>query len=467
MRIETPATVLAGSPSLLPRLAYDDLIRWKQRRTRKPLLIDGARQVGKSWLIGRLFGPQQFRKVHWLDFRENPHVADLFAESLAPGTIIEKAGLELNDEVDLATDLLFLDEIGECQRALDSLKYFAERMPNAFVCASGSNVGLLRSFPVGKVEKLELFPLCFEEFVMATGRDALVKAYRSAGGADDRSSARPAARIAARRSGTIHRHLWNLLLDYYFVGGMPEAVATWFGPERSLVARAHEVTRVHRNLLDGYRRDFGKYAGKLDAQHLERVFDNVPMQLAACRDGSVQRYRFKGVVPHKARYRDLAGPIDWLEHARLVGKCYPIEGKPEVPLNAAAKANRFRLYLFDIGLLGHMLELTYADQRAQQTVYKGYIAENFVQNELAARTGHPTYGWYQARAEVEFLHRDREGHIVPVEVKSGNRTRSRSLRSYIDRYAPRRAVKLVGSAGGSSGEIETWPLYDARFLAEI
>lgn len=272
---------------------------------------------------------------------------------------------------------------------------------------------------------------------MATGRDALVKAYR-AGGADDRSSDGPAARFPGRRSATIHRHLWNLLLDDYFVGGMPEAVATWFAPEQSLVARAHEVTRVHRNLVDGYRRDIGKYAGKLDAQHLERVFDNIPMQLAACRDGSVQRYRFKGVVPHKARYRDLAGPIDWLEHARLVGKYYPIEGKPEIPLSAARKANRFRLYLFDVGLLGQMLGLTYADQRAQQTAYKGYIAENFVQNELAARVGHPTYGWYQARAEVEFLHRDREGHIVPVEVKSGNRTRSRSLRSYIDRYAPRR-----------------------------
>lgn len=436
---------------MLQRLALAKLAAWRRRPTRKPILIDGARQVGKSWLAGKLFGPLEFRKVHWLDFRAEPRLAALFAESLDPAVIVGNMEIELNEGIDLGRDLLFLDELGECQRAVDSLKYFAERLPNAFVCASGSNIGLLRSYPVGKVEELELFPLCFEEFLMASGEAPLVEAFRT-----------------RRRNAAIHQKLWRLLLDYYFVGGMPEAVAAWFEPGRSTLERTEAVTGVHRSLVNGYRRDFGKYADQRSAQHIDRVFDSIPVQLAANRDGSVARYQFKGVLPRRQRYRELAGPIDWLEKARLAWKCFPVEGRPEAPLQALAKANRFRLYSFDLGLLGHMLGMTYADQQAQSASYKGYIAENFVQTELCARVGHPTYGWMQARAEVEFLHRGMDGGFIPVEVKSGARMRARSLRSYIDRYAPGRAVKLIGGIGSrQGGPIETWPLYDAQFLREL
>ena len=436
---------------MLQRLALRELVEWKRQAVRKPLLIDGARQVGKSWLIGKLFGPKEFRKVHWLDFRAEPRLEGIFAESLDPAAVIGNIELELNERIDLANDLLFFDEVAECQRAVDSLKYFAERLPGAFVCASGSNLGLLDSFPVGKVEQLELFPLCFEEFAMAAQRQPLLETFRS-----------------RRRNASAHAALWPLLLDYYFVGGMPEAVAAWIEPEESALARTEKVAAVHRNLVGGYRRDFGKYAGRQHAQDIERVFDDVPVQLAVNRDGSVARYRFKGVLPRRQRYRELAGPIDWLQAARLVWKCYPLEGRPQAPLAAQAKANRFRLYFFDVGLLGHMLGMTRADHRGQSVSYKGYIAENFVQTELCARVGHPTYGWFAGRAEEEFLHRCRNGEVVPVEVKSGSRTQARSLRSYLDRYAPSRAIKLVGGAGSErGGPIETWPLYDAQFLGDL
>ncbi len=436
---------------MLNRLAYERLLAWKRQSVRKPLLLDGARQVGKSWLIGKQFGPREFRQVHWLDFRANPQLSALFAESLDPSRIIDNMEIELDQRIDIKRDLLFLDEVGECQQAVDALKYFAERLPDAFVCASGSNIGLLRSFPVGKVDELALFPLCFEEFLMATERAPLLEAYR-----------------ARRQSGAVHQQLWPRLLDYYFVGGMPEAVAAWFEPNQSVLERTAQVTHIHRNLINGYRRDFGKYAGVHDAQHIERVFENVPKQLAACQDGSVARYRFKGVLPQRQRYRELAGPIDWLEKARLLWKCFPVQGRPEPPLQARTKANRFRLYLFDVGLLGYMLGMTYADQRAQTAAYKGYIAENFVQTELGTHASQPTYGWFEARAEIEFLVRDREGEIIPVEVKSGSRTRARSLRAYIDRYAPARAIKLIGAPSDrSSGPIEAWPLYYAQFLASV
>jgi predicted AAA+ superfamily ATPase len=427
------------------------LSAWKRQSTRKPVLLDGARQVGKSWLIDQLFGPREFRKVHKLDFRAEPGLASLFSESLEPRTILSNIELHFNRTIEIEQDLIFFDEVGECQAAVDSLKYFAEQLPQAFVCASGSNIGLLDSFPVGKVQQLELFPLCFEEFIMATGQARLLQAFRE-----------------LQRSQTVHQMLWSQLLDFYFVGGMPEAVASWFEVEGSAHERAQNIVRIHRDQIAGYQRDFGKYAGKHHAQHIEAVFQNVPRQLAASQDGSVQRFKFKNVIEKKQRYRELQGPIDWLEKARLVWKCYPIDGKPEVPLLARARANIFKLYLFDVGLLGYMLGMTYADQRAQSLSYKGYIAENFVLTELRAHVGYPLYSWEQARAEVEFLHRCADGEVIPVEVKSGKRTQARSLRSYIDRYAPTRAIKLIGGLGGDpDGPLKIWPLYYAQYLRDL
>ena len=436
---------------MLPRLRINDLLRWKRLPRRKPLLLDGARQVGKTVLLQDLFGAKEFRRVHTLDFRKEPDLAELFEDGLDPQRVIGNVELRLNAAVDLRHDLIFFDEIGECQSAVDSLKYFAEALPQAFVCASGSNIGLLDSFPVGRVEQVELSPLCFEEFVMAAEQPRLLEALRE-----------------RRRSQLVHRKLWSLLLDYYFVGGMPEAVQNWFGASRGMHERVKQVEATHRNLVIGFERDFGKYAGRLHAQHIGAVFANIPRQLAHSQDSSVARFKFAGVIDRKRRYQDLRGPIDWLEAAKLIRKCYPINGKPNPPLIAQARQNMFKLYLFDIGLLGHILGLTYADQLAQKIQYKGFIAENFVQTEMSARGLYPSFGWEQGQSELEFIHRDRAGEIVPVEVKSGSRTRARSLRSYLQRYQPRRALKLYGGTQlQDSGEVEMWPLYHAQFLADL
>ena len=436
---------------MLQRLRINDLLRWKRLPRRKPLLLDGARQVGKTVLVREIFGADEFRQVHALDFRKEPDSAELFEDGLDPQRVIANIELRLNTAVDLQHDLVFFDEIGECQPALDSLQYFAEALPHAFVCASGSNIGLLDSFPVGRVDQVELSPLCFEEFVMAAEEPRLLEALRE-----------------RRSSQLAHRKLWSLLLDYYFVGGMPEAVRTWFGEYRGMHNRIQQVEHVHRNLVVGFERDFGKYAGRLHAQHIGAVFANVPRQLATSQDSSVSRFRFAGVIDRKRRYQDLRGPIDWLEAAKLVRKCYPINGKPNPPLIAQARQNMFKLYLFDVGLLGHMLGLTYADQRAQKVHYKGYIAENFVQTEMSARGLYPSFGWEQGQSELEFIHRDRTGEIVPVEVKSGSRTRARSLRSYLQRYKPQRALKLYGGTQHQESDaVEMWPLYHAQFLADL
>ena len=439
---------------MLQRLFTERLVAWKEKTARKPLLLDGARQVGKSWMIEKAFGRQHFDRVLKLDFLANPGLGELFASSLNPEDIIQNIELELGVDFSPATDLLFFDEIGECQRALNSLKFFAEQRPEIFLCASGSNIGLLDSFPVGKVEAYELFPLSFEEFVMAAGNEKLLAAFRNG------------SRIQAA-----HNKLWKLFLDYFFVGGMPEAVSTWYTSRDSLVGineRCERVSRVHFDLLTGYQRDFGKYAGKTNAQHIEQVFRNVPLQLSKNIDASVKRYRFSGVIDRKRSYMDLSGPIEWLEKTKLVSRCYPIDCEPKSPLSAYRKENFFKLFLFDIGLLGHMLNISYKEHLQQSFEYKGYLAENFVQNELRTMGYYPTYSWEFRQAEIEFLYKTSDGEIVPVEVKSGSRTRAKSLRAYIERYSPKRTLKLIGAAGGNQNEQNiTWPLYYAEKLKNL
>ena len=260
------------------------------------MLIDGARQTGKTHLIEQIFGARQFRKVHELDFNFAPGLASVFADGLAPRTIVDNIEVRFNEPVDLARDLIFFDEVGDCQSALDSLKCFAEQMPDAFVCATGSNIGLLTSFPVGKVSRLELFPLRFEEFVMASGQTRLLERFRT-----------------RAKSSTAHERLWSLFLDYTFVGGMPEAVAAWFDTRHGMAQRISQVEMIHSDLVRGFERDFGKYAGAAHAQHIDAVFHNIPRQLETTLDGSVKRFRFQGVVARKRGYQDLRGPIDWLE----------------------------------------------------------------------------------------------------------------------------------------------------------
>ena len=347
--------------------------------------------------------------------------------------------------------MIFFDEIGDCQRAVDSLRYFSEDFPFAYICATGSNIGLLRSFPVGSVHYLELYPLCFEEFLQAKGNSKLFEFF-----------------LERRNDRTVFEKLWQTLLEFYYVGGMPEAVSVWFDDQRKLMERVNDVAQIHRELIVGYRQDFGKYAVTLNALQIDAVFCSVPQQLAASRDNSVQRFKFKEVADNWQRYEQLQGPIDWLEKSKLVHKCHPILGNPIVPLPSKIRANVFKLYLFDVGLLGHMLNISYQSQTSQSYQYKGYFAENFVQMELVARSGRPTYSWQQARSEIEFIHQCRDDTLIPVEVKSGSRTRARSLRSYIERYNPSQAIILAGRQHSNANHsTHIWPLYDAQFICEL
>lgn len=433
----------------MKRSLLEALLGWKQQAERKPLLIDGARQTGKTFLLKELLG-REFANVLRVDFLEKPVLAEAFVDSLSPDDVISNIELLTGQIFNPNTDLLILDEIGECPRAVTSLKYFAEKAPTWFVAASGSNIGLLNSFPVGKVEQHILRPLSFREFLWASDELALIKAYES-----------------QANSAPAHTKLFDKLTDYYFTGGMPEAVAQWYNNKgKSIVERVNAVTKVHADLIAGYKRDFGKYSGKLDAQLIEAVFSNIPSQLSAVLDESVKRFKFKGVLEPKSRYAEFESPITWLHQCRLALKNYPIEGHPKTPLAAYQKDKIVKLFLFDVGLLNHMLNTTYREIKFQGYEYKGYIAENFVQQEFAVMGIEPSFSWNDSRAEIEFIISNQEGLIVPVEVKSGKRTRAKSLQSYISKCAPHKTIKLIGRQGAGPDEQTNivMPIYYTEYI---
>ncbi len=435
----------------MKRRLLDKLLVWKAKNKRKPLVIDGARQTGKTYLLQTLLG-REFDHVLRVDFLENPELSDAFAASLTPKDVLSNIELLTGQVFNSATDLLILDEIGECPRAVTALKYFAEKTPHLFVAASGSNMGLLGSFPVGQVEQYNLRPLTFREFLWASYQPMLVKAYEG-----------------QFNSPAAHTKLFEQLIDYYFTGGMPEAIATWFTmTDDSILERTEVVSAIHANLIEGYKRDFGKYAGRLDAQLIESVFTHIPSQLSSIRDTSVKRFKFKGVYHRKSRYADFESALSWLHRCRLTLQNHPIEGTPRSPLAAYKKDNKVKLFLFDVGLLNHMLRTSYKEIKLQGYEYKGYIAENFVQQELAAIGIEPSFSWADARAEIEFIISNDSGQVVPIEVKSGRRTRAKSLQSYITKCKPHKTIKLTGTQGSSVVEKEhiVMPLYYAEFVLE-
>lgn len=433
----------------MQRTLLKALIAWKNQTIRKPLLIDGARQTGKTFLLKELFG-QAFTNTLRLDFLENPEFKKAFDDSLSPDELLKKIELLTNQVFNPETDLLILDEIGECERAVTSLKYFAEKAPTYFVAASGSNIGLLNAFPVGKVEQYHLRPLTFQEFIYASKEPALINAY------DTQAS-----------SAAAHNKLMDKLTDYFFTGGMPEAVDAWYlHKDSSILKRVEKVSKIHADLVEGYRRDFGKYAGQVDATLIESVFNSIPAQLSLTTDESVKRFKFKNVHERKSRYIDLESAIHWLKCCRLALANYPIEGQPKSPLAAYKKENMVKLFLFDVGLLNHMLGIGYQESKRQRFEYKGYVAENFVQQELTAIGVEPSYSWQDARAEIEFILATDNGNVVPVEVKSGKRTRAKSLTSYVEKCMPTKTFKLTGTQGSSVLEQTNivMPLYFTQYL---
>ncbi|NQZ07312.1 MAG: ATP-binding protein [Algicola sp.] len=440
------------------RLAEQALLDWLHSSGRKPLLIDGARQVGKSYLVERLFGPAHFKRVLKLDFMEKPALRVIFDGDLTPDVLLREIQLVTGQRFDVEHDLLFFEEIGLCQKAIDSLKYFCQQRPDIALVATGSNVGLLGSFPVGKVNRVTIRPMTFKEFLWANDLSLLAEVL-------DEPSRRQVSPL-------IHDKLWQQFLDYLFVGGMPEAVAKWVSHDQNIdiLKAAKAVSRVHKTLLGDYKDDFAKYSQgqSYSALQITRVFDSITTNLMKERDGAAPKYKFRGILPGNRGYEDLIGPIHFLETIGVAHRVYIVEGNVRSPLRAMMDETRFKLLLHDVGLLNATLGLGYAEVINQAYDFKGYVCENFVACEFIAamhdKQDQALYSWVSKRAaELEFIIEGSDNQLIPIEVKSGRSTRSKSLSTYVKQYTPQKAYKLTGrlSDAPREGVVKELPLYMA------
>ena len=415
---------------IFQRFALKDLESWKSSKNRKPLIVRGARQVGKTTLI-REFARQSYERAHYFNFEKNNKIKNLFEIDLDPERILGELSFLTNQSINPERDLVIFDEIQACPKALTSLKYFCEDKPQLALIAAGSLLGLElspSSYPVGKVNYLDLWPMNFFEFAAATNDQ------RSTDLLTNFSS-------DASISTTAIDYLWDRLKWYYVVGGLPEAVRTYTLTSTNPREAADAVRAVQQELLRTYLADMAKHSGKQNSMHLERLFLNIPTQLTKEENGGAPKFRFRDAVPGLKGYERLSGPIDWLEKAGLILRLQ-IAQKAEHPLVAQTKENTFKLFIFDVGMLGCLSELSPVKiLSSDYGSYKGYFAENFVLQELKTQAIGPIYSWRENTAEIEFLAQLR-GDIIPIEVKSGFNTRAKSLNVYNRRYNPKLSIVL-------------------------
>lgn len=441
--------------TIMKRTIIKNLSAWKNSKDRKPLILRGARQVGKTYILQK-FGETEFTRCHYVNFESDEQLSALFENDLSPTRIINELQFYLDTSIDTARDLIIFDEIQRCPRALTALKYFCERMPEIALCTAGSLLGVSLagdSFPVGKVGFLDLYPLSFDEFLEGIGKLRLAELLRTH--VFQESLPQPA-----------HEQLWNLWKNYLITGGLPEAINIYREHFKNPYEAIKAVRRIHRDLLDTYMADIAKHSGKTNAQHIERLWRNVPVQLARTQEGSAPKFRFKDAVPGLRGYERLSSPLDWLENARLVLRT-SIVNRAETPLVGFARDNRFKQYFFDVGLLATVTNIDPAIiLKYDYGSYKGYMAENFVAQELRATGVRDLFCWEGRTSEVEFLLETPSG-VIPMEVKSGRVTQSKSLNVFEERYHPQQSIVLSARNVKTHGSRLYVPVYAAGRLGKL
>jgi len=427
------------------------LIRWKNKKNRKPLLLQGARQVGKTYVLQN-FAKSQFVNSHYFDLEElKTDLSSIFNDSpLDPKQLIDKLSFVSGKSINIKKDILILDEIQAIPRAITALKYFSQHMSDLAVAAAGSNLGVAHSdepFPVGKVEILHMHPMNFEEFLSGTAEEIALSFLKNFKGENI--------------DNIYHRRLFELLKTYFVTGGMPEVIGQYMEKKDEPLEAFRAVRQLQKQLLFHYESDFSKYAGSTNSRHIERVFRAIPLQLSNMQDKKSKKFKFKDVISKGYRsYEDLADSIDWLIKAGLALKVNT-NLHPSTPVMAGAKESSFKLFLLDVGLLGAMTNLNPERiMRYDYGSYKGYFAENFVLQELYSYKLNKIVTWSGKTSEIEFV-LEIDGNIIPVEVKSGFNTKAKSLQAFINKYNPVYSVKFTGNKFGCDKQkrIFNYPLY--------
>ena len=404
------------------RSAMEQLNKWKQKTNKKPLIIRGARQVGKTWLM-KEFGKTAYEKAVYINFDNNPQMKELFSLDMRIDRIIMGIELYVGHKISPHNTLLIFDEVQEVPKALSSLKYFNETAPEYQIVCAGSLLGIAlhqgTSFPVGKVEFMDLYPLSFTEFMRAMGKEQFVDLL-------DKGDFEMA---------TMFRQDYvDLLKYYYYVGGMPEVVQS-FVDNRDF----NEAREIQERILAAYEQDFSKHAPNEVVPRIRMLWNSIPAQLT-----KENKKFIYGIIKEGARAKDYETALMWLTDCGLVHKVYRVTA-PSIPLKAYEDLKAFKLFLADVGLLGCMVRLNQSvllDRNELFKEFKGALTEQYVLQQLKTVKGVDTYYWTNDRgnAEIDFLI-DTGNEVVPIEVKAETNLKAKSLKTFCEKYNPKMAIR--------------------------
>jgi predicted AAA+ superfamily ATPase len=420
-----------------------ELTGWKSRSRRKPLLLYGARQVGKTHLLNE-FGRQYYSDLAYFNLEQSQRAAAIFDGELEPDRIIALLEAQRGVAIHPETTLVILDEIQKNTRAITALKYFYELAPRYHIAAAGSLLGITLgreddSFPVGKVNSLTLYPLDFEEFLWAQGQELLAQAIRES--------------YANEKPFALHETALELYRQYLVVGGMPESVLE-FGETQGFLGFGEALREIDRDHIA----DMAKYAKAPESGRIIEAWESVPGQLRKA------NHKFQyNKIRSGARANQYEVPIAWLQTANIINKCVRADVM-ESPLSLTSDNDHFKIYLADTGLLCAKLGADPAqihENTLSSAQFRGILAENYVMQHLRANNIKPYYWKSPGKAKVEFVIDAGKDGIIPLEVKSGDNVRSFSLQAYRDKYHPSYAVRFSTKNFGSANNIKSIPLYAA------
>ncbi|MCD7791852.1 MAG: AAA family ATPase [Oscillospiraceae bacterium] len=429
----------------LKRNAIQDLINWKSGEERKPLVLKGARQVGKTWLM-KEFGQNYYKSYVYFNFDEEDELKSIFEANKNPQRIIELLSMIADEKILPGETLLIFDEIQECPEALNSLKYFKEKANDYHVIAAGSLLGTLlakpKSYPVGMVNLLDIYPLTFDEFLEAVD-PALYAYYESI------QKEQPIEEI-------FHNRLLEAYNNYLIIGGMPECVASWVKYKDPA-----KINQIQRELIEVYENDFSKHNGKVNSGRILMVFRSITSQLAKPNE----KFMY-GAVREGGRARDFEEAIEWLVSAGMLNRVYNVS-KMEHPLSAFDKPDQFKLFVFDTGLLKHMAGIdNSAILLKADYQFKGPLTENFVLQQLRGQFEVAPRYYSDKNREIDFVIQYGT-EIIPVEAKGGENKSAPSFKKYIADHQPEHALRFSKRGYRKDGYITNLPLYLARKTKEL
>ena len=431
----------------MKRKIYKDLLNWKENSIDIPLMIIGARQIGKTYII-KEFCKNEFENYMYINLLDNPQIVDLFEQSIPTEEKFTKMQLILNEKIDLEKTIIFFDEIQLSEKLISNLKYFCESdKPFKIICA-GSLLGVKinrfhSSFPVGKVKMEYMYPMDFEEFLMATSTQGLIdeiyKCYNE----------------VIPMTNALHEKLLNLYRLYLCVGGMPQAVQNIVDVNQNIFDFDKNIVK---NIIESYLNDMNQYILKnTEKSRIEAIYKSIPSQL-----GNVSNKFQYAKINSNARSRDYETALQWLISSTMIYKCNLLK-TIQIPPKAYIDEEYFKLYISDVGLLTSLLEIQYNDILLDNDfLYKGNIAENYMAAQLV-RNGASLYYWKSnSDAEIDFILYNKDG-LIPIEVKASDNTTSKSLNSYIKKYNPKYSIRVSSKNFGFENNIKSIPLY-AAFL---